>query len=237
MAFQYTIQPEIFNKFPGYQRGLVFASPVVNGESPAELIAELRAAEDSVRSSMQIDSILENAHIAAWREAYRQAGFKPSEFRPSVEALVRRVLRGDALPTINRIVDIGTLLSIKYLLPIGAHATDHLQQGLTLRFASGDERFEPFGTNLVESPTAGEIVFCDGAVVVTRRWTWRQGKHTLIEPHTTAVEYNIDALALVTAETIQQISRDTIRLLTSYCEATCRSTVLNAQRNTVGIDL
>ena len=235
MTFRYTIHPEIFNKFPGYQRGVVFADPLINGASPAGLLAELRAAEEVLRSKMSIEHILENEHIAAWREAYRLAGFKPSEFRPSVEALVRRVLRGDALPSINLIVDIGTLLSIKYLLPIGAHATDHLHDGLSLRLANGDERFEPFGTDIVESPAAGEVVFCDGDVVVTRRWTWRQGKHTLIEPQTSAVEYNIDALPLVSSNQIEQIGQETIRLLQSYCQANCHMAILNAEQNDVVI--
>jgi DNA/RNA-binding domain of Phe-tRNA-synthetase-like protein len=235
MSITYKIEAEIFEKFPHYQRGLVFGEQLENGDSPAALIRALRDAEQQLRNQLELATLLDNPYIAAWRDAYRLAGFKPADFRPSVEALVRRVLRGDELPSINRIVDIGTLLSIKYLLPIGAHAIDHLQHGLSLRLANGRERFEPFGTEIVESPQAGEIVFCDGDTVITRRWTWRQGKHTLIEKNTSAVEFNIDALPPVSTQQIQQISRETITLLETYCHANCREELLNSVYNKVSI--
>jgi DNA/RNA-binding domain of Phe-tRNA-synthetase-like protein len=227
MQYHYRIDPEIFTKFPDYQRGIVLAFEVENGDSSAELIQDIRTAEEELRSRLDISTILEEPNIAAWREAYRLAGFKPSQYRPSVEGLVRRVLRGDALPTINRIVDIGTLLSIKYLVPIGAHAIDKLQNGLILHLANGSENFEVFGAETVEHPDPGEIVFCDGDIVITRRWTWRQAKHTLIEPHTSAVEFNIDALSLVSTEKIQNISQETTALLEKYCHAKCSSDILN----------
>ncbi len=47
--FQYTIGAEVFERFPGYVRGVVVAHAVRNGESPADLVRMLRDAEASVR--------------------------------------------------------------------------------------------------------------------------------------------------------------------------------------------
>jgi DNA/RNA-binding domain of Phe-tRNA-synthetase-like protein len=177
-------------------------------------------------SMLNMDTILVNSRIAAWREAYRSIGIKPTEFRPSVEALARRVLRGEPLPSISTLVDIGTLVTIQRLLPTGAHAIDHLTGDIELRFASGEETFEPFGTDIVEHPAPGEIIFAEGNIVMTRRWTWRQAKHSLVVPETTAVEVNVDGLPPFTLRDVQAICEDVGVLLVKYCGGTTRFDVL-----------
>jgi len=207
----------VFSKFPAYRRGIIIAHDIVNGDSPEELVTGLRDAEKVLCQQLTPDAILLHPCIASWREAYRSLGIKPSEFRPSMEALVRRVLKKDPLPAISKVVDLGNLVSIQHLVPIGAHAIDRLTDDMDLRLAGGDEIFEPFGTDLVEHPNPAEIIFAEGNTVLTRRWTWRQSKHTLILPETTAVEFNVDALPPVTDEEVERICDDIAALVKKYC--------------------
>ena len=144
--FSYSISPEIFARFPGYVRGVVIAHEVSNGPSPAELVQMLREAEESVRARVNLEQIAEEPRIKSWREAYRAFGAKPAEFRSSVEAMARRALRGDELPAINALVDIGNVMSLRHLLPAGGHAIDLLNGDIELRFATGDEDFVAFGS-------------------------------------------------------------------------------------------
>src|SRR6185369_13548333 len=44
---------------------------------------------------------------------------RPSKYQASIEALVRRARRGDALPPINAIVAIYNAVSLRFLLPVG----------------------------------------------------------------------------------------------------------------------
>ena len=231
MQVTYRIDEPVFETIEGYQRGVVLGFDVQNGSSPESFTNTIQELETELRSTMKLADILQNPHIAAWRDAYRTAGIKPADFRPSVEGLLRRILRGDNLPSINCIVDIGTYLSIKYLLPIGAHAIDHLHENMTLRKASGEETFEAFGANIIEKPDKGEIIFTDGNEVMTRRWTWRQAKHSIIEPETKAVEFNIDALAHISSAEIDAIAAETTELLGKYCKANCRTVILNQEND------
>jgi DNA/RNA-binding domain of Phe-tRNA-synthetase-like protein len=228
-----TISSEVFEKFPGFCRGVVVATGLTNGPAPAELTASLRTAEAALPSILSIDTILENPKISNWREAYRSIGIKPTEFRPSVEALARRVLRGEPLPSISTLVDIGTLVTIRHLLPTGAHAIDHLTGDIDLRFASGEETFEPFGTDLVEHPLPGEIIFAEGSIVMTRRWTWRQAKHSLIVPETTAVEVNVDGMPPFTLKDVEAICEEVGALLVKYCGGQTRYEVLRKEHPTM----
>lgn len=224
-----TIAPEVFAKFPAYRRGLVIAHGIENGPSPDELIASLREAEAALCAQLTPENIATHPKIEAWREAYRALGVKPTEFRPSMEALVRRVVKKDPLPAISKIVDLGTLISIRHLVPIGAHAIDQLTADMDLRAATGAEIFEPFGAETVEHPNPGEIIFAEGQTVLTRRWTWRQSKQTLILPETSAVEFNVDALPPVTDAEIEQIFGEIGELLAKYCGGEIRYGVLSRE--------
>jgi len=221
-----SISEDVFSRFPAYRRGLVIAYDLHNGASPEELVASLRVAESALAAQMTPENIITHPKIENWREAYRSLGVKPSEYRPSMEALVRRVLKRDPLPTISTIVDIGTLVSIQHLVPVGAHAIDLLKQDMELRLATGLELFEPFGSDIIEHPNPDEIVFAEGDTILTRRWTWRQARQTLVVPETAAVEFNIDALPPVTDEEIEQICAEVGGLLQKYCGGEVRYGVL-----------
>jgi len=177
----------------------------------------LRAAENSVREKLTLETLAEHPKIASWREAYRSFGAKPSKFRPSVEAMVRRVLRNEPLPSINTLVDIGNVVSLNHLVPAGGHAIDVLTQDISLCAAAGDEEFTPLDSDHVENPIQGEIIFVEGKTVLTRRWTWRQGKHTLVMPTTTAIEFNVDGLPPVSIEEVEEACREIMQLITKFC--------------------
>ena len=236
MSLTYTISKEVFEKFPDYCRGVVVARGVRNGKSPIELRERLKAAEVELRSRLSLETLLDNPNIRAWREAYRSLGVKPADYRPSVEAMVRRILKNDPLPSINAIVDIGNLLSIRHLTPVGAHAIDVLECNIELRWATGEETFEPFGSEAVEHPDPGEVVFAELNTVLTRRWTWRQAKHTLVVPETTSVEVNVDGLPPVTQAEVGEICKQAVELLQHYCGGVFRYEILSAANPRMTLD-
>jgi DNA/RNA-binding domain of Phe-tRNA-synthetase-like protein len=223
----YSISDEVFQRFPGYVRGVVVARQVGNGPAPKALVALLREAEAGLHSRVTLDRLAEEPRIKAWREAYRAFGAKPSEFRSSIEALARRVLRGEPLPAINALVDIGNLISLRYLAPAGSHAVDVLAADMALRPATGTETFVPFGSTEAEHPLPGEIVLVEAETVLTRRWTWRQANHTLTLPETQAVEFNVDGLPPLGAAEIEAACEDLAGLVRRFCEGETRIELLS----------
>jgi len=222
----YTIANEVFNQFPGYARGVVIARDVQNQESPETLIALLREAEESVRGELDPEVLLEHPRIASWREAYRAFGAKPGKFRPSMEAMVRRILKDQEIPSINALVDIGNVVSLRHLVPAGGHAIDELTQDIALRPATGEEIFTPFDSLEAEHPLPGEIIFAEGETVLTRRWTWRQGNYTLTLPTTTAIEFNVDGLPPVPISEVEEICQEIMGLVQRFCGGRARYGVL-----------
>ena len=196
---------------------MVVARDVVNRASPPELVKLLRDAENSLRDRLNAESLISHPRIISWREAFRSLGIKPSEYRPSIEAMARRVINGNELPSINALVDIGNIISLRYLLPVGGHSLNAVRQDISLRAATGEEVFIPFGSDQAEHPEKGEFVFTEGSTVLTRRWVWRQSNHTLTELSTTYIEFNLDGLPPVTADDIKTVSEDLAGMVKQFC--------------------
>ena len=226
-AFTYRIADEVFQRFPGYVRGVVIAHDLTNGPSPPALLDLLREAEASVRARVKAEAVAEEPRIKSWREAYRAFGAKPAEFRSSIEALAR--------PAINALVDIGNLISLRHLAPAGAHAIDLLAGDLALRPATGAEQFLAFGSTEIEHPLPGEIVFAEGDTVLTRRWTWRQAQHTLTLPQTRAVEFNIDGLPPVPPADVEQAGVEIMELVKRFCGGRARFAMLGPDRPSISL--
>ncbi len=227
-VLSYSIAPEIFSKYPGYCRAVVLALDVQNGPSPAELVDLLREAEATVITQTSLETIAEHPKIKAWREAYKAFGAKPSEFRSSVEAMARRALRGDQLNSINALVDIGNIVSLRHLVPVGGHAMDDMVHDISLRLARGDEQFIPFGSSEIEHPLNGEVIFVEENTVLTRRWTWRQAHHTLTLPGSRRVEINLDRLPPVELEEIHTCASLVMSLVERFCGGRLRYEILDA---------
>ncbi len=192
-TLNYQLAAEVLAAHPGYCRGVVVVRGADNTRAAPALAALLREAEAGLREAVR-GNVAEHERIAAWREAYRRFGAKPSEHRAAIEALARRVLKPDQLPSINPLVDIGNIVSLRHLLPAGVHPLGVGENRLALRHARAGDGFAPPDGGPAEAPPGGEIVFADGARVLTRRWTWRQAASTQTLPETTQVFFNIDGL-------------------------------------------
>jgi DNA/RNA-binding domain of Phe-tRNA-synthetase-like protein len=122
-------------------------------------------------------------------------------------------------------------------VPVGGHSIDELTQDISLRYASGEEEFVPFGSDQVEHPLPGEVVFVEGNTVLTRRWTWRQANHTLTLPETRSIEINIDRLPPVGLEELHSIASQLMGLVSEFCGGRSRYEILSARSPMMKLEL
>jgi len=104
--------PAVLLRFPGYSAVIVYARGLENSESDAESIRGLREAEAFVRANLS-EPASEHPHLQAWRNTFSAFGAKPSKYLCSAEALLKRVLKGDEIPAINRVVDAYNAVSLR----------------------------------------------------------------------------------------------------------------------------
>ena len=133
--------------------------------------------------------------ILPFRAAFNQLGVNPNKFMPSIEALAARIEKGKGMPHINPAVDLGNAISLKYLLPMGAHPLSALDE--EVRFAREGDVFRAIGATEEEPPDAGELIYANGNIVGTRRWIWRQSEQSKVDPDTRDIFFPIDGFTFL----------------------------------------
>lgn len=123
---------------------------VVNCDTSDELWQELIDASAEIQHKYQISEINARPGIKATRNAYKALGKEPNRYRPSCEALCRRIVKGMDLYRINALVDIINIVSFMSGYSIGGFDVDKIQ-GDVLRLGAGreNEEFEAIGRGLL----------------------------------------------------------------------------------------
>jgi len=107
--------PEVRHELPGW--GLFWADLELQA-APQAALASLRAEVGArARASHTLEALSAHPTAAAVRKLFRQAGCDPTRHRPSSEALLRRVLKGEELPAIHPLVDLNNCLSVELVVP------------------------------------------------------------------------------------------------------------------------
>ena len=105
--------------------GTIFCD-VVNTNFNESLWKEIESVSNNIRDKYILETIKDNIQIDATRKMYLACGKKPGRYRPSAEALMRRIVKGDKLYQINTLVDLINLLSIKTGYSIGGFDADNI---------------------------------------------------------------------------------------------------------------
>ena len=114
--------------------GVLWLEGAVVVERESRLNAPLAAAEAAVR-------INPPAEVTSVRTMYKRVGLDPTKTRPSSEALLRRVRKGDALPRINSMVDVCNWCSLEFQLPYGLYDADKIDSSVELRMGTNGESY------------------------------------------------------------------------------------------------
>jgi len=122
-------------------------------------------------------------YFVPWREAYRAFG-APKGYRSSIEGLAKRAVKDSCPPSINPLVDLYNITSLKFLFPCGAEDLDAVVGDIRLAAAAGDEPFLPLGAEEEEPPREGEFAYMDDAGAICRCWNWREADRTKLTPET-----------------------------------------------------
>jgi DNA/RNA-binding domain of Phe-tRNA-synthetase-like protein len=114
---------------------------------------EIKRAEQAVRT----DDV---GSISRARELYRRFGVDPTRVRPSSEALLRRMKKGEGLPRVNSLVDVANSLSVQLQVPVGLYDLEKIGgDELVIRIGTEGESYEGIGKERVN--VGGRICVAD----------------------------------------------------------------------------
>ena len=173
-------------RYPAIRAGVIHATGLANGPSPAGLLESYRAGQQAAHARLAAVPIADTPSIAAWRRVFTSFGAKPTQHRNAAEALLRRLAKHGDIPSVNVLVDIGNLVSIRYAMPVAVIDLAGISGSITVRFAAGTEPFTDLGAAGSVVPDPGEVIFTDEhGVAAARRWCWRQSAQSATRESTT----------------------------------------------------
>ena len=138
--------------------------------------APLAAAEAAVRAHAPED-------VASVRTMYKRVGIDPTKTRPSSEALLRRVRKGDALPRINSLEDVCNWCSLEFQLPYGLYDAAKIEGAVTLRLGHPGESYAGIRKDQVN--VDGRLALADAAGAFGNPTS--DSARTMVTPATTRV--------------------------------------------------
>ncbi len=224
---QFRMDAAILEKYPDAKVGMIFGRGLNNKTSSPDIVAKLRQTENEIRQKYTLETLLALPKINDWREAYRKFGFAPSAHRSSVEALLRRVVQGKELPSINPIVDLYNIISMQNVLPAGGDDLGKAVGSIRLAVADGSEKFIMLGTDKLEPIKKGEVVYRDDEEVLCRSWNYRECEKTKITPETQDVCLVLEGLEHTTRHEIEQAIHELKSLLETYCQGSYQTFFLD----------
>ena len=209
---------EIFQLCPDVVLGVVTARGIDNTGGSGAILDQLRREESRVRERLAEIQVSEHPHVAPWREAYRKFGAKPKDHPSSIENLVRRVLKGQPLPSINPLVDLYNFISLRHLVPVGGEDLDRTAGGVLLTLASPDEApVLLLGEVEPRPPKPGEVIYKDDAGAICRRWNWKEADRTKLTPATRRAVLVIEGLPPVGRDAVEQAAAELASLIREHC--------------------
>jgi DNA/RNA-binding domain of Phe-tRNA-synthetase-like protein len=231
-VFQYS--QEIIEQFPEVAGGIIVAKGMKNGPTPDALNAAFTAEQQAVMARIGETPLSELPPLAAWRRAFSKFGVKPTQYRSAAEALLRRLTKQGDIPSINTLVDIGNLVSIRYGIPVAVVDMRGFVGGITVHFADGSEQFIELDANEIEHPESGEVVFTDERkIVIARRWCWRQSAESAAREDTVDAVITFESQHMGGQQDVARAGEDLLALLREYAGGEYTMTILTANHPAV----
>lgn len=128
------------SELPGW--ALVWLELETTGGGREALAARQERCAVELRSRWSAAVLGEDPTVAALRRLFKAAGTDPGRYRPSSEALLRRLLKGEPLPAIHPLVDLNNQLSIELRLPSCVMRSGSFDFPVTLRAGRAGESLD-----------------------------------------------------------------------------------------------
>jgi len=176
-----------------------------------EVVERMRA-RFADRAAADIPGVAEN------RSMFHRLGVDPTKTRPSSEALLRRVLKGQDLPEINAVVDVCNLASLEFQLPLGLYDRRRLKGPVFARLGRKGEGYDGIRkgrVNLTDRPLLADDEGAFGAPT-------SDSARTQVTEATNALLVIVYRPLSRPGEALSSMLARVADLLARYCSATVR---------------
>jgi DNA/RNA-binding domain of Phe-tRNA-synthetase-like protein len=169
-----------------------------------------------VREKYSLESLKDVAVFRAYRDFFWRVGIDPTKVRPAAEALIRRILAGRPIPSINNVVDSYNLASIKTEIALAAFNRNELQGNLLMRTAGKGEGFLGIGMSEPMELKGGEIVISDEEKLIAV-YPYRDAERSKVSDATRNILLLVCGVPGIDKEILMNAGETAVEFVTRFC--------------------
>ncbi len=210
------IDPGLSSKFPGLSARVTRVTGIVVKHIDPSLESFKKEVIAEATAKWTLDDLKDNAAFRSYRDFFWRVKVDPTKTRPAAEALIRRILRGNPLPTINTLVDAYNLASVRTAIPLAAFDAGKLSGELVMREARAGEEFLGIGMDSPMRLEGGEPVVQDSTRLIAV-YPHRDADHSKVTGETRDILLMTCGVPGVTGETLESAERVGVAIITRFC--------------------
>ena len=233
---KFVMEQPFLDIFPESKIGILVCKGIDNHIKEEDKYADyLKECQKLAAKHIENPEFTQNPIIRTWRDAFYKFKTKKGA-RCSIEALLKRVSKGNDIGTIIPLVDIYNGISLKYGVPIGGENIDAFDGDIRLTVAEGGEEFVTYGSDKSEPPYPGEVVYKDNAGAICRCFNWRESVRTMLTEDTTNAFMIIETVAGERDDVMDQALEEMKAMIESELGGTVTKHVADAAHPEVVIE-
>ncbi|HYB04692.1 MAG TPA: phenylalanine--tRNA ligase beta subunit-related protein [Nitrososphaerales archaeon] len=214
------IEKTLHDKYPGLGV-LEFVMQVVSRKHSTELEAFKKSKQEEIRKNVSsLDAIRDLLVIRAYRDFYWKVGIDPTKTRPAGEALLRKIIGGRDLPSINTLVDSYNLASAETMISIAAF--DHAKvdpRRLLMRIAAKGETFVGIGMDSAMILNGVQVVIDDlSQKKLIAVYPYRDADESKVMEETTSVLFMMCGVPGISFADLEAAKKLTCNYVTTFCQ-------------------
>ncbi|WEG12161.1 phenylalanine--tRNA ligase beta subunit-related protein [Pullulanibacillus sp. KACC 23026] len=159
---QLSIDPAIFASIPDFKIGMITYHDITVRETPQMLKGRIQLFYEERKLAFADKTVTDIEGIKEWRSIFKKIGTDPSRYRPSHEALIRRLIKDQPMPEVQSAVDLMNFFSIRHEIPMGLYDLGAIVgEQLEIRKGRLNDHYE--GINGRDMGMEGKLLSADAA--------------------------------------------------------------------------
>jgi DNA/RNA-binding domain of Phe-tRNA-synthetase-like protein len=206
-------------KFPGLSARIIHIHGVsIAPRDPRLEEFKVKVFEDATKR-LDVESLKDNPVLRAYRDFFWKVKVDPTKTRPAAEAILRRILRGNPLPTINTLVDAYNLASVSTSIPFGVFDLDKMRGEPLIREAVKGEKFLGIGMEKPVQLSGGEAVIQDDERLIAV-YPYRDADYSKVTTYTKNLLLMTCGVPGIGDEELRKAEKVGIEYITRFCGGT-----------------
>ena len=229
---KFDVDPKIFSFFPGMHLVVAVPETLTNSDSEGLVSAYWNQAWLAA-GNLDLPNAQSHPHVRQFREQFQGIGVSHKKFPTSIEALLRRALKGGDRFSINPLVDFYNAISLNHVVAAGAFDLDPLEGDIELRLTCEGDQFTALDQDEAIMVDPGEVAYASGSTILTRHFMWRQARTGLVHQDSSRIFLVSEVPAVAGKECAIRIEKEFQKGLQDFFGVPSQTFLLDSQRTQI----